>query len=64
MGQSISLIELQRHLQNIPPSELSSPKEIKLAINQIAKEMNQSLREVEVKDIFYVMIVNVMKYNV
>ena len=49
MSQSISLIELQKRLHNIPPSELSSPKEIKSAIKQIAKEMDVSIRDVEVK---------------
>jgi hypothetical protein len=49
MSQSISLIELQKRLQNIPPSELSSLREIKLAIEKIAKEMDVSIRDVEVK---------------
>jgi hypothetical protein len=49
MSQSISLVELQKRLQNIPPSELSSPREIKSAIKKIAKEMDTSIKDVEVK---------------
>ena len=52
MSQSISLVELQKRLQNIPPSELSSPREIKSAIKKIAKEMDVGLKDVEVKHLY------------
>jgi hypothetical protein len=49
MSSTISLIELQKRLSSIPPSELSSPSEIQRAVEQILHDMDKHAKEVEVK---------------